>query len=270
MQNLLSFLYRFRTFGLFLLLEAVCFWLVVVYNKRPNAAFFNSSNHLAASISQFSSNTTAYFELQQVNERLAQENVLLRQLLANAAVSVPTPDSSAAWYSMIPARVINHTYLRPANFLTLDAGSEDGVVPGMGVVSGTGVVGQVKSVSRKFSTVISLLHRNLMVSSTLAKTNTLCTTQWDGISPLQAELRFVPRHIPLAVGDSVVTSGFNAIFPPGMLVGTVQEIALNDEDVFYNARIQLAVDFSSLSYVYLVNNEMKVQKDSLEAEIVIP
>ncbi len=268
MQNLLNFLYRFRTFGLFLLLEGVCAWLIIAYNKRPNAAFLNSSNSLVASINSLTSNTTNYFQLKQINDHLVAENQLLREQLANQSLGKVELDSSKERYVFRKAKVINNTFRRSMNYMTLDAGLNQGIEPGMGVVSGAGVVGQIKSASGNFSTVTSLLHRNLMISSDIVRTNTLCTVQWDGDSPLQADLKYVPRHIPIQVGDSVITSGYNSIFPEGIMLGTIATINLEDNDVFYEAKIDLSVDFSSVSYVFVIENILIQEQDSLQLEAI--
>ncbi|HCX23194.1 MAG: rod shape-determining protein MreC [Flammeovirgaceae bacterium] len=268
MQNLLNFLYRFRTFGLFLLLEGVCAWLIIAYNKRPNAAFLNSSNSLVASVNSMTSNTTNYFQLKQINDHLVAENQLLREQLANQSLGKVEIDSSKERYILRKAKVINNTFRRSMNYMTLDAGMNQGIQPGMGVISGAGVVGQVKSASGNFATVTSLLHRNLMISSSISRTKTLCTVQWDGISPLQADLKYVPRHIPIQVGDSITTSGFNSIFPDHIMIGTIASIELEDNDVFYDAKIDLSVDFSSINFVFVVENLLIEEQDSLELEAI--
>lgn len=268
MQELFHFLYRFRTFGLFLLLEGVCAWLIISYNNRQNAAFLNSSNSFVASINSITSYTSDYFRLRQINDQLASENLLLREKLANASLSRPASDSlemaDSAKYRLIKAQVINNTFRRSMNYITLNAGREEGITPGMGVISGTGVVGQVKSVSGHFSTIISLLHQKLLVSSKIRRTGTLCTVQWDGVSSEEAMLEYIPRHIQLHEGDSIVTSGFNTVFPAGILVGTISAFELTDNDVFYKAHINLAVDFSSLNYLYVIENALKNEQDSLQ------
>lgn len=269
MQNLLNFLYRFRTFGLFLLLEVVCFWLVVSYNNRQNASFLNSSNVLVAGTNTFASNVRNYFGLQEVNRQLVAENELLRRQLANSTLGRPHYDTLAGTkYRMISAKVISNTFRRAMNYVTIDIGAENGISPGMGVVSGAGVVGQVKSVSSRFATVTSLLHRNLMVSASVKGSNALGTIQWDSQSPLQSPLRYVPRHISLNEGDTVWTSGYNAIFPPEVMIGTINSIHLDDNDVFYDIMVNLSVDFSRLDYLFVIENKLKEEQDSLQANLM--
>ncbi|MFY0605758.1 MAG: rod shape-determining protein MreC [Cyclobacteriaceae bacterium] len=270
MQDLLYFLYRYRTFGLFLLLEVICAWLIITYNNRQNATFLNSSNGLAAVINTASSNTTDYFNLRKVNETLVEENLLLREQLANQNLKKVTKDSTSKQYEFYKASVINNTFQRSQNYLTINAGLNDGIKAGMGVVSGRGVVGQVKSASGNYATVISLLHKDLLISSSLKRTRTLCTVQWDGTNPNEAALKYVPRHINVSIGDSVVTSGFNSIFPEAIPIGRVVSLNLEDNDVFYSAKIELDVDFSSLDNVFIIENKMKSEQDSLELKTTLP
>ena len=138
----------------------------------------------------------------------------------------------------------------------------------MGVVSHDGIVGIVKSSSRHFSTITSLLHSNIFVSSVIKRTGDLCSTTWDGRDPYQASLRFVPRHIQLQQGDTIVTSGYNSIFDKGTLIGTVKETGIKENATFYDVSIDLATDFNSLSYVYVIENRLRVEKDSLEQNLV--
>jgi rod shape-determining protein MreC len=267
MQNLLNFLYRFRTFGFFLFLEVFCAWLIISYNQRPNASFLNSSNVAIGRLTRFTNNTGNYLNLTQVNAQLLEENEFLRTQLALVNQKRPQGDSSLKKFDFTAAKVINNTFQRSQNYFTLDRGRKHGIRPGMGVIADHGVAGRVKSVSDNFATVTSLLHRNLLISSTIKSSGTLCTVQWDGLSHYQAEVRYIPRHVHLYEADSIVTSGFNSVFPPDILIGTVSSFKLSAEDAFYEAKMELAVDFTSLNYAFVVKSELKAEKDSLELEI---
>ncbi|MEP5613271.1 MAG: rod shape-determining protein MreC [Cyclobacteriaceae bacterium] len=266
MRKLLDFLYRRRTFTIFIGLEFVCIWLIVSYNQRQNADFLNSSNALSARISTSSQNISDYFDLVEINEQLMLENEILQAKLNDRdSFSDSVMQASSELYSVMGARVINNTFRRSSNFLTIAAGSDEGIIPGMGVISAKGVVGQVKSVSAQYATVFSLLHPKVMVSSTVKRTETNCSVQWDQETYDQASLKFVPRHINLKVGDTVVTSGYNSVFPPNVTIGIVSEINLEEHMTFYEAMVKLSVDFTSLPSVFVVVHETKLEKDSIEA-----
>jgi len=263
MQNLIDFLYRFRTFGLFIVLEVICAWLIVGYNQYYNASFLNSSNALVGNITRLSTNTSRFIDLKKINQSLMEENSLLRQQLANTNLQKIKLDTFESRYEVVVASVLNHTFLKPANYITLDAGKADGLFPGMGVISDRGIVGQIKSVSRNFATVTSLLHPKSLVSITVKNSNTLGTVQWGFNSYFEADLKYIPRHTALNVGDSIVTSGYNAVFPPNILVGIVKQVSLDIQNPFYDAQLDLSTDFSSLGFVYIIDNTAKAEIDSL-------
>lgn len=264
MGKLLDFLYRRRTGAIFIFLEIVCFWLLVSFNQRQNADFLNSSNSLSAQVSTTSQNVSDYFDLVAINEQLMRENEFLQSRINKSNPNNDSIFQYAQGYQIVGARVIGNTSRRATNFLTISGGSDLGISPGMGVVSGLGVVGQVKSVSKNYATVYSLLHPKMLISSVVKKTQTKCTVQWDQEKYDEASLKYVPRHINLQVGDTVVTSGFNSVYPSNVGVGIVSELNLEEHMTFYEAKVKLSVDFTSLPSVFVVIGTESVEIDSLE------
>ncbi|WP_425389748.1 rod shape-determining protein MreC [Ekhidna sp.] len=264
MQRLLDFLYQQREIAVFLGLEILSVWLLVNFNNRHNAAFLNSSNEAIANVNQTSENIGEYFHLTEVNKQLMLENEKLQQELQKLRTEKNSQLDTIDQYQVIGARVINNTFDRNVNFLTISAGRKDSINVGMGVISSFGVVGQVKSVTNNFATIYSLLHPKLMVSSKVKRTETKCTVQWDQVTYDRASLKYIPRHIDLKEGDSIVTSGFNSVFPENILVGTVDELHLEEHMTFYEAKLKLATDFTSLHQVFVIKDLLKQEKDSLE------
>ena len=80
----------------------------------------------------------------------------------------------------------------------------------------------------------------------------------------QASLLFVPRHIVPVLGDTIITSGYNSIFPEGVIIGFIENIALADEANFYEIDIKLANDYSKLSHIYVIKNNLKEEQQSTE------
>lgn len=247
-----------------MVLEILSIWLLIVYNRRYNASFLNSSNELAASIFQVSNNVSGYFQLAEINEKLVNENEKLLQQLTLLKQKPLSYKDTIGRFSITRANVINSTFSRSINYITISAGERDSIEPGMGVISSSGVVGQVKSVSKNFATVYSLLHPNLLVSSLIKRTNTKATVQWDQEDYDKASLKYIPRHISIKKGDTIVTSGFNSVFPENILIGVIEEFELSEEMTFYEAKIKLATDFTSLKNLYVINDLLKNEKDSLQ------
>jgi len=127
-----------------------------------------------------------------------------------------------------------------------------------------GVVGKVKTVTKHFAVVISLLNIDEQVSSAIKGSNYFCTSQWDGLDPQVVSLKYVPRHVKIKMGDTIITSGFNAVFPEGIMVGVVKKFELKEEALFHDVKVELAQDFGQLSYVDVVRSNLKKERDSIE------
>lgn len=290
MRRFLQILYTYRTFLLFLTLEVISVLLVINNNDYQRTAFLSTSNRVVGSFLTLSSEVQYYFNLNRVNTELATENAQLRERIAkgefanrlvrpeNLTMQVSLPKFNAPGlndfvldttgrYSFIPAKVINNSLYLSKNHITLNKGTRHGIKPDMGVISPFGTVGKVLACSQNFSTVTSLLHTDLLVSSTIKSTGTLCSTSWDGRDPTRANLQFVPRHVNVQVNDTIITSGYNAVFPAGIMVGVVKNVEDNDEGNFLDIDVDLATSFSSLSYVYVIEDEKKTEIDSLEQQI---
>ena len=68
----------------------------------------------------------------------------------------------------------------------------------------------------------------------------------------------------MAVGDSVVTSGYSAYFPQGLPIGKVAAIEMDDNEGFYMLKIELAEDFNSIYHVEIIENTCAVEQKELE------
>ncbi|MBC5992776.1 rod shape-determining protein MreC [Pontibacter cellulosilyticus] len=278
MRNLFAFIYRFRAFLVFVLLEVLCVFLIVRYNTYQGAAFFNSANKYVGEVLEFQSGITDYFRLANVNSTLARENAVLRQELLQyrrASLIDSTSNLDTTFFAVTDTlkaypfvlhagRVINNSVRRTNNTLTLAVGTADGVEPGMGVIASNGVVGRIKTVSKNYSTATSLLHSQMLISAKIKKNNTMGTIKWAGGDYRTALLDYVPLHVKLAKGDTVVTSGFNTVFPEGIMVGTISSVAKEPDKSFFTIKVKLAVDFAQLSYVYVVDNRKTAEREKLE------
>jgi rod shape-determining protein MreC len=271
MLRLFQFIVRYQAFLFFILLEVLSGWLVIRNNHYQNAAFFNSSNKVAGNIHNFNNNITSYLDLQQVNNHLAIENAQLQLELSRMRNQLGQVNQTIAGnrvkinnYNFIPASVINNSTRRLNNFITIDKGQKDHIKPNMAVINNQGVVGKVKSASANFATITSILHPDVLTSALLKTTNTLCTVKWNGRDPEKAEILYVPRHVAVNVGDSVVCSGYNAVYPSGIPIGVVSKVNIKEESTFYDLEITFATRFNQLSFVFVVSNTLKSEKDSLE------
>jgi rod shape-determining protein MreC len=281
LSGLIAFLFRLRFLFLFFALEGLAGYMIVAGNTYQRVQYLNTSNRTVAKVYEQQSQVQEYFALSGVNNDLAQENAMLRtQLMQFARIKeagrmdslmLTMRDSLApdtlGQYKYVVAKVINNSVSRINNYLTLNRGSEDGVLPGMGVVAPSGAVGKVRNVSPHFSTVTSLLHSKLVISAEIGRTRAFGTVKWKGINPQAAQLLYIARHLKPKVGDTVVTSSLSSVFPQGIMVGRITRVSIRDDDTFFSIDVDLSANFGTLEYVYVAENLFKTEQDTLEARL---
>jgi len=275
MERLFLFIYQRRAFFTFLALEFFCFWLIVQHNQYQGSKFFNSSNAVVASLNNFSQSVRDYFLLRDVNTTLAEENATLRQQIEHYNQRLQVLDTLSqsdsvlvSRFDFVSAKVVNNQVYRFKNFITINKGEDAGIKPGMAVISPLGAVGKVKIVSDHYSVVTSILNIDIMVSASLKRTGHFGTIKWEGHDPGTINLMYIPPHVNPVIGDTVITSGYNAIFPEGIMIGTVSNIQKNPEALFYDLEVKLSQDFGKLWYLTVVKSELKHEQDSLEQIIL--
>ena len=89
--------------------------------------------------------------------------------------------------------------------------------------------------------------------------------QWDGINPAFVIMTNIPKSVQVAPGDSVVTSQYSYLFPPGILVGTVAEVVENKSSNFYTLKLRTATNFNHVEQVLVIENRLKDEQKMLEA-----
>ena len=245
MRKLLEFLIGKRHWFLFILLEAVSLMLVYRNNAYQRNIIFSSANVVTGYIASISGSVTSYLNLRDINKELLERNGQLElqmldlqdQLDALIADTVSfkgfAPDSTEQFpYSFVVADVVNNSVTHLSNYITVDKGKLDGIMPDMGVVSERGVVGIVSTVSDHFSVIIPLLNPKFRLSCKVLGSSYFGSLSWNGRNTLYANLDELPRHVEFQKGDTIVTSGYSAVFPSGIIVGTVADFE-TQHDIHY-------------------------------------
>lgn len=274
MSSLFRFLLRHHVFILFILLEVLSLVLVFNYNNYQRSVYLNSSNRITGNIYNAYSKVTNYFSLPRVNQELAAENARLKGLLAQQPGTVQLPENmiqrqpdGGYSFSFVSARLISNSVNRQHNFITLNKGRKDGIKPDQGVISASGVVGVITNVSESFSTGISLLNPRWNISAKLKKNDYFGSLSWDGRDYRFAQLNEIPFHVPLAKGDTIVTSGFSSIFPEGIMLGTIESFEKGGGNNFFVVQVRLSVDFKSVTYVEVIENHHRDEIEQLQKMI---
>jgi len=225
---------------------------------------FNLLNDVSGSFLGVYSNVSDYFYLKKENKKLLNENAFLRNQLDDAFLKT---DTSAIFidtlYKYIPANVISSSINLQSNRIIVNKGKIHGVEKEMGVISDNGIVGIVIGVSDHYATIMSALSQNANFSAKIKSSGQLVSVSWPGDNYLYGEINDIPSHIQLNEGDTIVSSGNSIIFPNNIYVGSVVEHKQREDKDLSKAKIKFAVDFNNLHYVYIVNNLMKPELDSL-------
>ncbi len=283
MRNVFLFIRRHFNFLFFLVLQIISLSFLFRFNKYHEAAFLNVSTEITGRVNERYNNIEYYFQLKKTNESLVQENLRLRQQLKE---NYEAPDSarrlindtikvdsgrSILKYKILEAKVVGNSVNGQANYLTIHRGFDQGVRPNMGVTGPQGIVGSVVNVSKNFATVQSMLHYQFGLVAKLKHNNETGAIQWDGQSPFFVTMKNIPKSVKVDIGDSVLTTQISSLFPANLMVGTVAEIVPDNTSNFYTLKIRTATNFSTIEYVYVIDNlqydEQKKLEDSTRKKI---
>lgn len=275
MRNLLNFLLKYNHWFLFILLEVISFVLLFRFNHYQHSVYFSSANVVAGKVYEVSGGITSYFHLKSVNEDLLDRIMELEQQnrnLENALVKHLSDSTelnsirnlSDTDYEIFKARVINNSLNLVDNYITLNRGSKDGIRPEMGVVDGNGVVGIVYETSSHYSRVISVLNSKSSISCKIVGSEYFGYLKWEYGDVRYAYLKDLPRHAEFNLGDTVVTSGYSTVFPEGIMIGTVDDMADSNDGLSYLLKVKLATDFGKVSEVRVIARTGQREQKELE------
>lgn len=273
MRNLLEFLAKYNHWFVFLILEVVSMVLLFQYNSYQGSAWFSSANAVTGKLYEWDANVETFFSLTKVNQELTQRNAYLEQEVQKLSDSlvIVTRDSSIYHrdqfallrnYRLIPAKVVANSVDKPGNLMTIDKGSADGIHKDMGVISGTGVVGIVYLVAEHYAIVIPVLNTKSNISCMIQNRGYFGYLRWKGGVSDLAYLEEVPRHAHFKLGDYVVTSGYSAVFPPGVRVGRILHVFNSADGLSYRVQLRLSTDFARLRDVCVIDDA--AMKERLE------
>lgn len=270
MRLIFKFIAKYKYFLLFLFLEFVALFFTIQSHSYHKSKFINSANNITGGFYKKINSVNEFFNLKKENQRLANENSQLKNLLYLKAYTtdsllIESIDTINYYqkFNFSVAKVINNNYNKRNNYLTINKGKKQGVYPEMGVINSNGIIGVTNSVSNNYATVISILNKYSQINVKLKNNNHFGTLSWDGKDYKTIQLLDLPRQTPIKVGDTVITGGKSTIFPEGIPVGVVQEIKI-ENNVYSLVNITLFNDMSSLSNINIIKNLEKDEIKKLE------
>ena len=178
-------------------------------------------------------------------EDTARENARLTELL-NFTDANPS-------LRFVSASVIGKGTNPYTDTLTLNVGSRHGVSEKMAVITSDGVIGRVSELGPTWCRVRTLANDDTRISVTVQRTRDEgmyggLVTLPDGASG--GKLYYLPDGADLQVGDVIVTSGLDEVFPKGLLIGTVA--ALDEGTGAYDAVVAWGADYAHVEEVLVL------------------
>jgi len=134
--------------------------------------------------------------------------------------------------------------------IIIDKGKSDGVEKGLPVVVPEGIAGQVIDISHNYSKVLLIIDQNSAVDALVQRTRDRGLVK--GQSNGRCFFKYVLRKHDIKVGDTVVSSGLDGVFPKGLRVGYVSEIVKRNSGIFQEVTVTPYVDFEKLEEVLVV------------------
>jgi len=269
MRNLLNFLARYNNLIIFLILEGVSIYFLATGNSYHNNRVVFRVRGLTRGVEERISNTRTYLNLREINKSLAEENVALKNSIQRLAKGISSPFLSVSdsvymqQYTHTSAEVIDNSTNHQKNFFTINEGERQGVKVDMAVTTGDCVAGVIVGSSENYSIAMSLLNLDFRVSARIKSNGYFGSLSWDGRDYRKVILSEIPQHVSVNLGDTIETTGYSAVFPEGIMVGTISEFEKKGGD-FYKITISLVTDFKKLRFVDIVGNLKKTEQLELQ------
>ena len=189
--------------ALFLLLEVLSGFLLFQYNHYQGSVWFTQANTAAAMVHEWEAKALSYLRMPAENAALVRRNIILQNKLdvlrhelaltqADTSSTQKTQEETLRDMTLIPAQIVDNSVRKRDNMLVINVGSNDGVAPEMGVVSGTGVVGIVSAVTQHHALVMSILNSHSSISCRLRGTEYFGYLKWKSRTPPTAKVNSQP------------------------------------------------------------------------------
>jgi rod shape-determining protein MreC len=269
MRNLLNFLARYNNLIIFLFMEGLAFYLISTRNNYHNSRMVNGIRGITNRIEKRINNTKSYLSLREINENLAAENTALKNNFAklvrkeSSLFSTVNDSVHNQQYSYTSAEVIENSINKQKNFFTVNKGENQGIKVDMAVITANSVAGVIVGCSKNYSVAMSVLNLDFKLSARIKSNGYFGSLSWDGRNYRSAVLSEIPQHVLVNVGDTIESTGYSAIFPEGVIVGTVSDYEKFGGD-FYKITVLLATDFKKMHFVDVIGNMKKTEQLQLE------
>jgi rod shape-determining protein MreC len=198
---------------------------------------------------ELTSRITRYEQLERTSAEIRQENVRLREQLGF---------SQSINYNHIPAEIIGRDPENLFSAMVINKGRHAGVENNMAVIAwqnGTqGLVGKVIQAGQFESLVMPVYDVSSFIASRFSVSRYDGIVEGQGNPDVPLRMRFIQKRAreEISQGDVIVTNGMGGVYPGGIVVGRVNAILYQENEISMDVELESVIDFSRLEYVFVI------------------
>jgi len=170
--------------------------------------------------------------------------------------------------SYVTAKVISKSPGAWFNSFTISAGIVDGVKENMAVINQDGLIGRITEAYATWSVVTPIIDSDSSVAGLVERTrdNGILSGNINTEGTNLLTMSYLPFDTDIIPGDVVITSGLDGIFPKGIIIGEVTEVATGEENTEKSASVKPKVDFQHMEEVMVVISNLQDDSQTGDTE----
>lgn len=229
----------------------------IFISKPLTSRFFGISSDINNSFVNSQSDIDPFAKISELEKEIARlsvsEALYLETLEENRKFKETLKFSEEGGFNLLTASVIAGEIINPGSRdLTINRGSKDGLRQGLAIVDEQGVlVGKVVEVKDKISRICLSIGSDCEFAAAILnhdKTQGLVS----GNLGLTVKMSYIPQLEKISVGDIVITSGLGGGIPRGLVIGKINEVKSESNDIWQEAVIEAPLNFNNLTVVSVV------------------
>lgn len=259
MRNLFALLARTHRWLLFLALwGAALTWMNTTYSHH-RTALAGWSMRASGSWLDAAGMVSDWTHLSESNRLVMLENARLR-----AELETLKERRASAWQTG-DASVLRSPGWNGSPWMVLNRGGRDGLAPGSGVLSQGFAAGRIVDTTSRESLVLTLAHADAQWSVRIGREGQAGRLVARPGDVRRASVLDIPWSQLVLPGDTVMTTGFDGVFPADVPVGTVEDVLGNEADEFQTVVLTLGADYPGTRHVVWLENTRNERLDSLSS-----
>jgi len=186
----------------------------------------------------------------ELNKLLSEQQKYQEALLENKRLRELLSLKEKEYRYVTAARVISRGSDQWSNTLVLDKGLADGVTKDMTAITSKGLVGKISWVSNSYSSLLLLTDINFSAAVRLQESRKEGIISGTGLRKCQ--LKYIPYEEEVKVGDVLITSGLDSLFPKGIPVGYISRIDKKGIGLFQSIEVTPFVDNTKIEEIAII------------------